>query len=95
MFKVMLSLLFSRQERYLISKNRRLAVSHKEPKEMSDSIDDQDPTKILINTDRLNELLKQTLNKDMAPFEDSTELARGIQRSRTKESMSERFANPR
>ena len=87
----MLSILFSRQERYLISKNRRLTVNDRQPKEMSDSTDVQDPTKILINTKRLNELLQQTFNKDIAPFEDPTEVSRGMQRSRTKRSISERF----
>ena len=95
MLKVMLSLLFSKQERYLISKNRRLTVSDKKQKEMSDSTDDQDPTKILINTERLNELLQQTFDKDMAPFEAPTEVPRGMQRSKMKRSMSERFKKPR
>ena len=91
----MLSLIFSRQERYLISKNRRLTVSDKKQKELSDSTDNQDPTKILINTERLNELLQQTFDKDMSPFEDPAEFPRGMRRSRTKRSISERLAKPR
>ena len=91
----MLSLIFSRQERYLISKNRRLTVSDKKQKELSDSTDNQDPTKILINTERLNELLQQTFDKDMSPFEDPAEFPRGMRSSRTKRSISERLAKPR
>ena len=49
----------------------------------------------MINTDRLNELLRQTINKDIAPFEDPTEVSRDMQRSRKKRIKGERFTNPR
>ena len=55
--KVILSLLFSRQERYLISKNKRLTVSHAAGPPPSDVTDDLDPTSIEITTNRQKKLL--------------------------------------
>ena len=57
-FKVILFLLFSRQERYLISKNKRLALSYKAGHPTSDATDDLDPTTIEITTNREIKLLE-------------------------------------
>ena len=37
--KIMISLLFTRQERYLMSKNKRLTISHAAVEDSSDNID--------------------------------------------------------
>ena len=61
-FKVILFLLFSRQERYLIRKNKRLMVSHAASPPTSDVTDDLDPTSIEINTNRRKKLLEQAFS---------------------------------
>ena len=61
-FKVILFLLFSRQERYLISKNKRLTVSYKAGHPTSDVTDDLDPTTIEITTNREIKLLEQAFS---------------------------------
>ena len=50
--KVILSLLFTKQERYLMSKNKRLTVSHEAGPSSIDETDDLDPTSLKITTDR-------------------------------------------
>ena len=55
--KIILSLLFTRQERYLMSKNRRLTVSHAADDNSSDITDCLDPETIEISTNRQIKLL--------------------------------------
>ena len=56
--KVILSLLFTRQERYLISKNKRLTVSHQSIDQTSDMTDDYDPTTIHVTSNLQMKLLE-------------------------------------
>ena len=42
-FKVVLEMLFTREERYLIQKNKRLTVSYKAVSDSSDNFDEYDP----------------------------------------------------
>ena len=56
--KVILSLLFTRQERYLMSKNKRLTISHAVDHSTTDGTENLDPTTIEINTNRQIELIK-------------------------------------
>ena len=55
--KVILSLLFTKQERYLMSKNKRLTVSHVMDDDTSDRTDCLDPKTIQIRTNREIKLL--------------------------------------
>ena len=55
--KVILSLLFTKQERYLMSKNKRLTVSHVMDDDISDRTDCLDPKTIQIRTNREIKLL--------------------------------------
>ena len=55
--KVILSLLFTKQERYFMSKNKRLTVSHVMDDDRSDRTDCLDPKTIKIRTNREIELL--------------------------------------
>ena len=55
--KVALALLFTRQERYLMSKNKRLTVGHRADHETSDRTDDLDPNTFRVTTSRQIELL--------------------------------------
>ena len=56
--KIILSLLFTRQERYLMSKNKRLTVGHAANPSTTDGTDDLDPTTLEINTNRQIKLLE-------------------------------------
>ena len=60
--RIILSLLFTKQERYLMSKNKRLTVSHAAVPPTSDFTDDLDPTTIEISTNRQIKLLEQTFS---------------------------------
>ena len=56
--KVILSLLFTRQERYLISKNKRLTVSHVSIDQTSDMTDELDPATIDVTSNLQMKLLE-------------------------------------
>ena len=56
--KVILSLLFTRQERYLISKNKRLTVSHQSIDQTSDMTDELDPATIDVTSNLQMKLLE-------------------------------------